>query len=121
MSERIDEEKLAQIRAWAEVMLADERAESRAAARGLLLLADEIELLWEASRNARGVKSVAARSAVPLTTRHRRTEEPLSVLRHLHERLGRRNVARPGLDGERLGGRRVDGTVTGGNRRGAEC
>jgi len=52
MSERIDEEKLAQIRAWAEVMLADERAESRAAARGLLLLADEIELLWEASRNA---------------------------------------------------------------------
>ena len=52
MADRIDEEKLAQIRAWAEVMLTDERAESRAAARGLLMLADEIELLWEASRNA---------------------------------------------------------------------
>ncbi len=52
MADRIDEEKLAQIRAWAKVMLTDQRAESRAAARGLLLLADEIELLWEASRNA---------------------------------------------------------------------
>ena len=52
MADQIDEEKLAQIRAWAQVMLSDERAESRAAARGLLLLADEVELLWEASRNA---------------------------------------------------------------------
>ena len=52
MVDQIDEEKLAQIRAWAEVMLTDQRAESRAAARGLLLLADEVELLWEASRNA---------------------------------------------------------------------
>ena len=33
-------------------MLKDERADSRAAARGLLLLADEIERLWEASRTA---------------------------------------------------------------------
>jgi hypothetical protein len=47
--------------------------------------------------------------------------KPLSVLGHLHERLGQRIVSRPGLDGERLGGRRVEGTVTGGNRRGAEC
>jgi hypothetical protein len=52
MANRLDEEQLAQIRAWAEVMLTNERAESRAAARGLLLLADEIELLWEASRSA---------------------------------------------------------------------
>ena len=52
MSDRLDEEKLAQIRAWAEVMLTDERAESRAAARGLLMLADEIERLWEANRTA---------------------------------------------------------------------
>jgi hypothetical protein len=52
MADRVDEEKLAQIRTWAQAMLTDERAESRAAARGLLLLADEIELLWEASRNA---------------------------------------------------------------------
>ena len=41
-----------QIRAWAEAMLTDERSESRAAARGLLLLADEIERLWEANRTA---------------------------------------------------------------------
>jgi hypothetical protein len=52
MEERLDEEKLAQIRAWAETMLRDERAESRASARGLLLLADEIERLWEANRTA---------------------------------------------------------------------
>jgi hypothetical protein len=52
MSDRLDEEKLAQVRAWAEVMLTDERADSRAAARGLLLLADEIERLWEANRTA---------------------------------------------------------------------
>jgi hypothetical protein len=52
MADRLDEEKLAQIRAWAEVMLTDERADSRAAARGLLLLADEVERLWAASRTA---------------------------------------------------------------------
>jgi hypothetical protein len=52
MNDQLDEEKLAQIRAWAETMLADERSESRAAARGLLLLADEIERLWESGRQA---------------------------------------------------------------------
>ena len=52
MAERLDEEKLAQIRAWAEAMLTNERSESRAAARGVLLLADEIERLWEANRTA---------------------------------------------------------------------
>ena len=52
MAERLDEEKLAQIRAWAAVMLTDERAELRASARGLLLLADEVERLWEANRTA---------------------------------------------------------------------
>jgi hypothetical protein len=52
VGDRLDDEKLAQIRAWAETMLGDERVESRAAARGLLLLADEVERLWEASRQA---------------------------------------------------------------------
>lgn len=52
MGDQIDEEKLAQTRAWAETMLADERSDLRAAARGLLLLADEIERLWEARRLA---------------------------------------------------------------------
>jgi hypothetical protein len=52
MGDRLDEAKLAQIRAWAEAMLTDERRESRAAARGLLMLADEIERLWEANRQA---------------------------------------------------------------------
>jgi hypothetical protein len=52
MDDRLDEEKLAQIRAWAEVLLTDERADSRAAARGLLLLADEVQRLWEANRTA---------------------------------------------------------------------
>jgi hypothetical protein len=52
MGDRLDENKLAQIRAWAGAMLDDERAELRAAARGLLLLADEVERLWEAARDA---------------------------------------------------------------------
>ncbi len=52
MGDQIDEEKLAQIRTWAETMLADERSELRAAGRGLLLMADEVERLWEARRLA---------------------------------------------------------------------
>jgi hypothetical protein len=52
MTDQIDEEKLAQIRAWAETMLVDERSELRAAGRGLLLMADEVERLWEARRLA---------------------------------------------------------------------
>ena len=52
MGDRVDEEKLAEIRAWAETMLADDRPELRAAARGLLLLAEEIDRLWESRRLA---------------------------------------------------------------------
>jgi hypothetical protein len=52
MGDRVDEEQLAEIQAWAETMLADERPELRAAARGLLLLADEIDRLWESRRLA---------------------------------------------------------------------
>ena len=52
MADRVDDEKLAQIRVWAEALLTDERAELRAAARGLVLLADEIDRLREASRQA---------------------------------------------------------------------
>jgi hypothetical protein len=52
MTERLDEQKLAQVRAWADSLLADERPELRAAARGLLMMADEVERLWAASRTA---------------------------------------------------------------------
>jgi len=52
MADQVDEEKLAQIRVWAQALLTDERAELRAAARGLFLLADEIDRLREASRQA---------------------------------------------------------------------
>jgi hypothetical protein len=52
VAERLDEEKLRQIRAWAETLLADEREDARAAARALLLLAEEVERLWEANRTA---------------------------------------------------------------------
>jgi len=48
MPAQLDDDKLAQLRAWARVMLGDERAELRAAARGLLLLADEVERLRDA-------------------------------------------------------------------------
>jgi len=49
---RLDEAQLAELRTWAESLLADERTELRAAGRGLLLLADEVERLWAASRSA---------------------------------------------------------------------
>jgi hypothetical protein len=51
---RLDEEKLAQLRAWAETLLDDDREELRAAARGLLLMADEIERLRLDGRSAFG-------------------------------------------------------------------
>jgi hypothetical protein len=54
VAERLDEQKLAELRAWAESLLGDERADTRAAARGLLLMADEVERLWRASRSAFG-------------------------------------------------------------------
>jgi hypothetical protein len=52
VDERLDEQKLAQLRRWAEVLLADDRPDMRAAARGLLMLADEIERLWLTGRDA---------------------------------------------------------------------
>jgi hypothetical protein len=51
---RLDEQKLSELRTWAESLLADNRADMRAAARGLLLMADEVERLWRASRSAFG-------------------------------------------------------------------
>ena len=52
MDERLDEQKLAQLRGWAEGLLNDPRPDMRAAARGLLLLADEVERLWLTGRDA---------------------------------------------------------------------
>ena len=52
MDERLDEQKLAQLRGWAEALLTDARPDMRAAARGLLLLADEVERLWLTGRDA---------------------------------------------------------------------
>ena len=52
MTDRLDAEQLAELRAWAGSLLADERADMRAAARALVLLADEVERLRQASRSA---------------------------------------------------------------------
>ena len=52
VAERLDDEKLAQLRAWAETLLGDGRADLRAAARGLLMLADEVDRLRRAGRTA---------------------------------------------------------------------
>lgn len=52
VAERLDDEKLAQLRAWAETLLLDGRADMRAAARGLLMLADEVDHLRRAGRTA---------------------------------------------------------------------
>jgi hypothetical protein len=52
VDERLDEQKLAQLRGWAEGLLTDPRPDMRAAARGLILLADEVERLWLTGRDA---------------------------------------------------------------------
>jgi protein-disulfide isomerase-like protein with CxxC motif len=52
MTQHLDAEQLAELRAWAGGLLADERADMRAAAKALLLMADEIERLRQASRSA---------------------------------------------------------------------
>jgi hypothetical protein len=52
--ERLDEQKIATLRLWADGLARDERDEMRAAARAILMLIDEIELLhvelWHAGR-----------------------------------------------------------------------
>lgn len=52
MTHRLDAEQLEELRAWAGALLGDERADMRAAARALILMADEIERLRHASRSA---------------------------------------------------------------------
>ena len=54
MAERLDEQKIATLRLWADGLARDERDEMRAAARAILMLIDEVELLhvelWHAGR-----------------------------------------------------------------------
>ena len=54
MAERLDEQKIATLRLWADGLAGDERDEMRAAARAILMLIDEVELLhvelWHAGR-----------------------------------------------------------------------
>ena len=54
MEERLDEQKIATLRLWADGLARDERDEMRAAARAILMLIDEVELLhvelWHAGR-----------------------------------------------------------------------
>ena len=51
---RLDEQKIATLRLWADGLARDDRDEMRAAARAILMLIDEIELLhvelWHAGR-----------------------------------------------------------------------
>jgi hypothetical protein len=54
VAERLDEQKIATLRLWADGLARDERDEMRAAARAILMLIDEVELLhvelWHAGR-----------------------------------------------------------------------
>ena len=54
MAQRLDEQKIATLRLWADGLARDERDEMRAAARAILMLIDEVELLhvevWHAGR-----------------------------------------------------------------------
>jgi hypothetical protein len=54
VAQRLDEQKIATLRLWADGLARDERDEMRASARAILMLIDEIELLhvelWHAGR-----------------------------------------------------------------------
>ena len=54
MAEWLDEQKIATLRLWADGLAREERDEMRAAARAILMLIDEVELLhvelWHAGR-----------------------------------------------------------------------
>jgi len=54
VAERLDEQKIATLRLWADGLAREERDEMRAAARAILMLIDEVELLhvelWHAGR-----------------------------------------------------------------------
>jgi hypothetical protein len=52
VTHRLDAEQLAELRTWAGSLLDDERADMRAAARAIVLMAEEIERLRQASRTA---------------------------------------------------------------------
>jgi hypothetical protein len=52
VTQHLDAEQLAELRAWAGALLADERADMRAAAKAIMLMADEIDRLRQASRSA---------------------------------------------------------------------
>jgi hypothetical protein len=58
VDERLDEQKMDTLQAWAEGLQRDERSELRAAAKAILLLIDEIEHLhvelWHARDSAGG-------------------------------------------------------------------
>jgi hypothetical protein len=54
VAERLDEQKIATLRLWADGLARDDRDEMRAAARAILMLIEEVELLhvelWHAGR-----------------------------------------------------------------------
>lgn len=59
MAERLDESKIATLKAWAEGLARDDRDEMRAAARAILLLIDDVESLNMDLWHARGLGALA--------------------------------------------------------------
>ena len=74
MAERLDEQKIATLRLWADGLARDERDEMRAAARAILMLIDEVELLhvelWHAGRlNTHHEEEALEEPEEPIATR----------------------------------------------------
>ena len=91
VAERLDEQKIATLRLWADGLARDDRDEMRAAARAILLLIDEIELLHVELWHAGQLKA-------PLVEAHDDDDEPVErpTLRAvLRERLRRSAEATP--------------------------
>ena len=98
MADRVDEEKLAQIRAWAQAMLTDERAESRAAARGLLIARrrDRAAVGSQPQRVRQRHRNGASPSALARNRpTQRRAERGLRIAPPLPGRRADRGVRRP--------------------------
>ena len=85
MAERLDEQKVATLRLWADGLARDERDEVRAAARAILMLIDEIELLhvelWHAGQLRERDEAAEAEPETGVDAQPRDRQSLRSVLR----------------------------------------
>jgi hypothetical protein len=104
----MDGEQLLQLRSWAGRLASDDRGDVRAAAKAIVMLADEVEALWAERRQpSEGIEAAETTAAAPV--RDDAVGEVGSVLRgrlHSFARERRSKHGRESLSGESIPGDR---------------